>query len=50
MSFTAGLMSSCWRLDGATIAGGRRHDESSLSEEGVAETMAAVGGQRDESA
>ncbi len=50
MSFTAGVMSSCWRLDGALRAGGRRRDESIRSEEGVAVTMAAVGGQCDENA
>ena len=50
MSFTAGVMSSCWCLDGAKRADGGRRDESRGSEEGVAVTMAAVGGQRDESA
>jgi len=33
-----------------TRAGGGRHDESGCSEEGVAATMAALGGQHDESA
>ena len=42
MSFTAGVMSSCWLLDGAMRAGGRsrRRDESSHSKEGVVVTMA----------
>ena len=49
MSFTVGVMASCWRLDGAMRAGGRRHNESGHSEDGVAVTMVAVGGQRDKS-
>jgi hypothetical protein len=50
MSFTAGVMSPCWRLDGATRAGGGRCNESRRSKEGVVVNMAAVGGQLDESA
>jgi hypothetical protein len=50
MSFTVGLMSSCWRLDGATSAGGGRRDESNRSKEGVAVNMGTVGRQRDKSA
>ena len=50
MFITAGVMSSCWRLDGTTRARGERRDKSGRSEEGVAVTMAAVGRQRDESA
>jgi hypothetical protein len=50
MSFTAGVMLLCWRLNGATRVGGIMCDESRRSEEGVVVTMAAVGGQRDESA
>ncbi len=49
LSFTAGVMASCCRSDGATRAGGGRRDESGRSEEWVAVTMAAVGGQRDKS-
>jgi len=43
-------MSSCWRLDGVTRAGGGRCNKSRRSKEGVVVTMAAVGRQRDESA
>ena len=35
--------------EGATRECGRKHDKGSRSEEGVAATMAAAGGQRDES-
>ncbi len=50
MSFTAGVMSSCWSLDSATRVGSGRHDERNYSKEGATVTMAAVGGQHDESA
>ena len=33
MGKTAGLMSLCWRSDGAMKAGGRRHNESDWSKE-----------------
>jgi len=48
MSFTAGVMLSCWRLDGVTRAGSGRCIESRRSKEGVVVTMAVVGRQREE--
>ena len=49
MSFTAGVMPSCWWLDGATRVGGGRRNKSSRSKEGDTVTMVAVGGPCDES-